>query len=105
MTPANRSPLEQLPAETRTSLARLHARAWGIASGLLFGFGLFSATIILVLKQGPNVGEHLSLLSVFLPGYSVSFAGALIGFVYAFVIGYAVGRVISSVYNLALRDE
>jgi hypothetical protein len=29
----------------------------------------------------------------------VSFAGSLIGFVYLFVFGYALGRVIGSMYN------
>jgi hypothetical protein len=81
------------------ALLRLNGRAWGIAVGLLFGGGLFLATNILVVKGGPNVGAHLGLLSVYLPGYSVSFIGSLIGFVYMFVIGYAVGRLIGIVYN------
>jgi len=101
----SRRTAEQLPSETRRTLATLHARAWGVATGMLFGLGLFAATIILVLKQGPHMGEHLSLLSVYLPGYSVSVAGSFIGFVYAFVIGYALGRVIGTVYNTTVRDE
>ena len=80
-------------------MLRLNGRAWGIAMGLLFGLGLFLATNILVLKGGPEVGPHLSLLGVFLPGYRVTFVGSLIGFVYLFVIGYAVGRLIGLVYN------
>jgi hypothetical protein len=83
---------------------RLNARAWGIATGLLFGGGLFLATIFLVIRGGPMVGQHLRLLSVFFPGYQVTWLGAIIGFVYAFVLGYALGRVIGSVYNrLAFR--
>jgi hypothetical protein len=81
------------------TILRLNARAWGIAMGLLFGLGLFIATNWLVLKGGPNVGQHLSLLGVYFPGYSVTFVGSVIGFVYAFVIGYALGRVIGTVYN------
>ena len=92
-----------IPAETSSSLARIHARAWGVATGALFGGGLWLATIVLVLKNGPNLGEHLSLLSVFMPGYSVSVAGSFVGFVYAFVVGYALGRVIGTVYNATLR--
>jgi hypothetical protein len=67
--------------------------------GLLLGAGLFLATNLLVVRGGENVGQHLGLLSVYLPGYSVSFVGSLIGFVYAFVGGYALGRIIGSVYN------
>ncbi|MEP7324699.1 MAG: hypothetical protein ABI836_02020 [Gemmatimonadota bacterium] len=82
-----------------TTMLRLNARAWGIAFGLLLGAGIFIATNILVLKGGPRVGQHLSLLRVFLPGYKVSFLGSLIGFVYAFVFGYAMGRLVGALYN------
>jgi hypothetical protein len=83
----------------RHVMLRLNARAWGIAFGLLLGGGLFIATNVLVLKGGPNVGVHLQLLAVFFPGYRVTFVGSLIGFVYAFVLGYALGRLIGLVYN------
>ena len=88
----------------QASLLRLNARAWGISAGLLFGVGLFLATIFLVIRGGPNIGQHLSLLRVFFPGYSVTWLGAFIGFIYAFVVGYGLGRIIGSVYNrLAFR--
>lgn len=83
----------------RRALLRLNARAWGIASGFFLGGGLFVATNWLVVKSGPNPGQHLQLLSAFFPGYRVTFVGSLIGFVYAFVIGYALGRLIGEVYN------
>ena len=67
--------------------------------GLLSGLGLFVATMVLVLRGGEHVGQHLALLSVYLPGYSVSVGGAFIGFIYLFVIGYALGRLIGLVYN------
>jgi hypothetical protein len=82
---------------------RLNARAWGVAIGVLFGLGLFVATNILVLKGGPEVGRHLGLLRAFLPGYRVTLAGSLIGFAYAFVIGYVVGWAISRMYNALAR--
>jgi len=83
----------------RVAIRRLNARAWGIAMGLLLGGGLFFATNILVVKGGQNVGQHLGLLSVYFPGYRVTFFGSLIGFVYAFVLGYALGRLVGTVYN------
>lgn len=89
--------------ELRRVVARLNARAWGIAMGLLCGGGLFLATNILVVKGGPQVGQHLSLLRVYFPGYRVTFAGSLIGFVYAFVLGYALGRLVGLVYNRLVR--
>jgi hypothetical protein len=81
------------------ALLRLNERAWGIAVGLLSGGGLFLATNILVLKGGPNVGQHLSLLAVYFPGYRVTFAGSFVGFVYGFVVGYGLGRLVGWVYN------
>jgi hypothetical protein len=89
--------------EIERYVTSLNGKAWGMALGFLFGIGLFVATNILVLKGGPNVGEHLSLLAQFFPGYRVTFVGSLIGFVYAFVVGYAVGRVICIVYRVAAR--
>jgi len=83
----------------KREIQRLKGQAWGVAFGLLLGLGLFAATVILVLKGGENIGQHLGLLSAYLPGYSVSFAGAAIGFIYMFVIGYALGRLVGSVYN------
>ena len=91
--------MDQNEKALNDALLRLNGRAWGITAGMLLGLGLFIATNILVLKGGPNVGQHLNLLGVFFPGYSVTFVGSLIGFVYAFVVGYAVGRLIGAVYN------
>jgi hypothetical protein len=89
--------------ELRRAVARLNERAWGITLGLLLGLGLFAATNILVLKGGPEVGPHLSLLRVYFPGYRVTFLGSLIGFVYAFVLGYALGMLIGFVYNRLVK--
>lgn len=86
------------------TLLRLNARAWGIAIGLLLGLGIFLATVLLVLKGGPNVGPHLALIGSYLPGYRVTWGGAFIGFVYLFVIGYAIGRIIGGVYNALARS-
>lgn len=75
-----------------STLERVSARAWGVAVGSILGGGLFLATLVLVIKGGEDVGQHLGLLSNVLPGYDVTLAGAFIGFVYAFVLGYAGGR-------------
>jgi hypothetical protein len=89
--------------QLQDALLRINARAWGVAFGLMLGVGLFLATNILVIRGGEVVGPHLSLLGVFLPGYSVSFVGSIVGFVYLFVIGYAFGRLIGEVYNRVAR--
>lgn len=89
--------------DLRRAVASLNARAWGITVGLLMGGGLFLATIILVLKGGPNPGPHLNLLAIYFPGYRVTLLGSFVGFVYAFVLGYGIGRLIGSVYNRLVR--
>jgi Na+/glutamate symporter len=86
------------------SLVRINARAWGIATGLILGLGLFVATLVLVLRGGPDVGAHLGRLSYVLPGYDVSLGGAFIGLVYGFVIGYAFGRLIGPRRALAAES-
>ncbi len=87
----------------KSALARLNERAWGVAVGLMFGGGLLLATIVLVVQDGPNVGQHLSLLRSYFPGYSVTYVGSMVGFIYGFVLGYALGRTIGSVYNRLVR--
>jgi hypothetical protein len=83
----------------KRQIVHIHEQGWGIAFGLVLGLGLLVATNVLVVRGGETVGPHLGLLGLYLPGYSVTFAGSLIGFVYAFVIGYGCGRVIATIYN------
>jgi len=80
-------------------ILRLHPGAWGIVVGSLLGIGLFVATNILVLKGGERMGWHLNLLSIYLPGYQVSFLGSLIGLGYLFAIGYGLGWLVAALYN------
>ena len=98
--------MSESPNETealQAAIRRLNERAWGISLGLLLGLGLFFATMFLVIKGGPNVGQHLGLLGNYFPGYRVTGLGAVIGFVYAFVLGYGLGRVVGTVYNRLVR--
>jgi hypothetical protein len=83
-------------------LQRMHEQGWGIAIGLVLGLGLFVATNVLVLRGGETVGPHLALLGAYFPGYSVSVVGSFIGFVYAFVLGYALARTVVTIYNYIL---
>ena len=83
----------------KKAIAHLNATLLGTVLGLIMGFGLFLATMILVLKGGPAVGRHLTLLNQFFPGYSVTLLGGIIGFFYAFAIGFLIGAALGTVYN------
>ena len=87
-------------------VVRLNAAVAGLVTGLLAGLAVFVATNWLVLKGGRVVGPHLSLLGQYFIGYRVSFAGSLIGFVWAFALGFVTGAAVVWIYNrLAdLRD-
>jgi hypothetical protein len=85
--------------DVRRAFERASEQGWGIAIGLLAGLGLLIATVWLVVKGGPNPGPHLGLLSIYLPGYRVTWLGGLIGFAYAFAAGYIFGRLVAAIYN------
>jgi hypothetical protein len=100
MTPAaDHRPTPNPKEELRSKLLRVNSRAWGVSVGTILGLWLFVATNVLVLKGGEVVGPHLGQLGLILPGYRVTVAGSFIGFVYLFVIGYGLGRLISTIYN------
>jgi hypothetical protein len=82
-----------------TAVARLRAGILAIVCGLLAGTGLFVATVWLVLRGGETVGPHLGLLRYYMPGYSVTWPGAFLGFFYGVVLGVVVGGLIGWIYN------
>src|SRR3954468_24144811 len=86
----------------RPVIVRLRASLMAVAAGVLGGFGLFVSTIWLVQRGGTNVGQHLSLLSNYFPGYRVTWAGAFIGFAYGAVASAAIGYSVAWVYNYVL---
>lgn len=94
---------EQLQRQERREIRRAFAHAsqqgWGIAMGLVAGLALWLATVILVVRGGDSPGAHLGLLAVYFPGYRISVPGACVGFIYAFVVGYAIGRTVATFYN------
>jgi len=81
----------------------LNEKLLGIVLGFLMGAGLFLMTNFLILKGGPHVGAHLGMLGNFFPGYRVTFLGSLIGFCYAFALGWLIGVVLGAVYNKIAR--
>jgi protoporphyrinogen oxidase len=81
---------------------RIDGMALGVASGAVSGLLLFLATMILVLKGGLMVGPHLHLLGQFLPGYSLTPAGSVLGLMYGLGVGFLAGWSFAFLRNVSL---
>ena len=92
--------------EVQTAIARLRASIMAVVLGMFGSVILFVATAWLLLKGGENVGENLSLLRNYFPGYSVTWGGAFIGLAYGALTGAVLGYSLTFIYNLiaAKRD-
>ena len=85
--------------EVSRAIVRLHAGVLALVCALIGGVGLFTVTAWLLLKGGTHVGAHLQLLGQFFIGYSVTWQGSVIGFVYGALMGSIVGWTVSIIYN------
>jgi hypothetical protein len=83
--------------------AKMDALAMAVAAGVLCSLLLCLATATLLLQSVPEghlVGPHLSALGDYLPGYAVSWTGALFGAFYGFLFGAAAGFAAAVYWNL-----
>ena len=85
------------------AIARLRAWIVAVVTGMVTGAGLFVATLWLVIKGGERVGQNLSLLSNYFPGYSVTWSGSLVGLGYGALSGAVLGWTVARLYN-AMAD-
>jgi len=84
--------------------ARMDVVAGMLSTGFLSGMTLVLATAILLLRatpEGSQIGPHLSLLTDYLPGYTVSWAGIAPAFAYGFGLGAVLGCLLGIFWNLA----
>ena len=95
----DRLPVEAEKDLIRGQVARLRAGILAIVCAMVCGVGLWLATAWLLIRGGPSVGLHLGLLRNYLPGYSVSWTGSVIGFFEAALIGAVAGWSLGWIYN------
>ncbi len=76
--------------------------AFGTAWGAVGGLVLLLATLILVVRGGPNVGANLGLLQQYLPGFTVTYWGSVVGLAYGFGLGFLGGWMTAFLRNAAL---
>jgi hypothetical protein len=92
--PANRAVI--------AAFAKLDKTALGFAVGTVCGFGIFLATVVLVVKGGDPVGPNLGLLGQFFFGYTVTTGGAFLGLLYGLAFGFIMGWLIAFFRNLLI---
>jgi hypothetical protein len=85
------SSLETVKEALAEAFPKVDRVALGLSTGAVAGIVLFFATVFLVLKGGSVIGPTLQLLNNFLPGYTVSLSGSLLGLGYGFLGGFVTG--------------
>lgn len=76
---------------------KLNVKALTLTAGLVWGFGLFFLTLWVMLFDGAT--GDVTFLGRFYRGYNISFTGAIIGLVWAFVDGAIGGAIFAWLYN------
>lgn len=87
------------------AIARMRSRIMAATCGVVGGSVLLIATVLHLPREQAPASMDIALLSNYLPGYSVSWSGALLGLGYGAVAGALVGGAFAWSYNrLASKD-
>ncbi len=81
---------------------KLNIKAFALACGLLWGFGLFALTWWIIAFEGAT--GDVTMIGRLYRGYSISPIGSLIGLLWAFADGLVGGLIFAWLYNL-LADK
>ncbi len=97
------APRESISGSERAALtrafARIDPRSMAIAMGLVTGIGLALITAVLLMQGGKLVGLHLNRLNYFLPFYSVTGYGVLVGLIDGGLVGFGSGYALAKLWN------
>ena len=89
----------------RRAVARMRSRIVAVSCAVISGSALMIATILHIARERAPSTLNIALLANYLPGYSVSWLGALLGLFYGALLGGFFGGVFAWFYNrLAMRD-
>lgn len=75
----------------------LRLRAFGLSLGMVLGLAMLLMTWFFV-SQGLS-DEYFSKLQVLFIGYSISWTGGIVGFIWGFILGFVGGVLIAWLYN------
>lgn len=87
----------------RPPVMLLSGRALGLGLGTLCALQLFLATNWLVVRGTADRSQNAMLLGQYLPGYSVSLPGSVIGALQVFAIAFVASLLVAGIYNLIVR--
>jgi len=92
-----------LPKSLSLAFAPIHKWAMGTAVGLTWGGSLALLTAFHIIAR-PSQALDISLLAHYYTGYSVSWSGVGIGFLWGFATGFVVGWFVAFVRNFTLAS-
>lgn len=81
------------------AVLKLYGHSLGLALGALAALGLLITTNWLVLRGTADESFNAQLLSHYLPGYSVSFSGSLVGAAEILAVVYLFCLLLGAIYN------
>jgi hypothetical protein len=81
------------------AFAPVHKAALGAAFGIVLGVLVAGATVVQILVATSD-GLPLALLAQFFTGYTVSWPGVVIGFLWAALVGFVAGWFLAFLKNL-----
>jgi hypothetical protein len=89
------------------AVVKIRTMALSVVCAMIGGVGLFVMTAWLLIQGGPDVGQHLQLLSNYFYGYTVTWWGSVVGLFYGALCGGVVGWAVGTIYNkvVAIREK
>ena len=85
------------------AVLKVHGHSIGLALGSIAALGLLVTTNWLVVRGTAGESIHAQLLSHYLPGYTVSASGSVVGAMDIFVITYLLCALLGAIYNRLVR--
>lgn len=81
----------------------ISGNALGVGLGALMALQLLLTTNWLVVRGTAPYSHNAALLGHYLPGYTVSFWGSIVGALELFAVAFAVSHVLAGIYNFVAR--
>lgn len=100
--------LSTVPTENpvlKPSVLRLHGFSLGMAIGAIAAVGLFASTAWLVIRGTAHESVHAALFSNYIPGYTVSIMGGLLGALQLFALVFLGSLLLAAVYNKIVESR